>query len=330
MFSRSLFAVFSLLCCVVSTTAQTCARPGPVNPLGAEIANVALREFQEVNGHRINADGYLWKFGATESETELLRDPKTGRKANDRSGRYVWRRVWEYWLALDLHAEGEAMHRKIVFVPGLLGDAQTTEKARELELRTLFANLTSSDENSTTAFQESAVRAAMNDSAWSAAFVSYVMDQARLDNAQFRYAPAHWQYIKRSFEEPDGYAYRACDPMRTVPRAGDLLCMARGAQPLKTFAEWERAVQNPKFSTPSHCEVVTEVDRGASKMAAVGGNVLQSLALRRLKLNSDGVLSASHHPDSVRRAASADCGPGKQCPRENFNLQYWAVLLQLK
>lgn len=330
MFFRYLLLGVGMLCAGVCSAAPECARPGLPNPLGAEIARAALREYREFDGHRINVDGYLSKFGAVESESTLLHDPETGLAAQDRPGRFAWRRVWEYWLALDKHVDGTALHRKITYVPGLLERADSTAPAQEFELKALFLALGEGDPNSRTVLREAAVRAAMNDSPWSAAFISYLMDQVHLRDAQFQFSPAHWEYIKRAFEAPDAYAYRACDPRKTVPRVGDLLCYSRGRAALKDFGAWQRAVGEPRFSTPAHCDAVVEVDLAARKIETIGGNVLQSVTRRRLKLNGARTLSDSHSPERFVPGKKGDCQHDAGCRRENFNAQYWGVLLQLK
>ena len=70
--------------------------------------------------------------------------------------------------------------------PERLENPSTTEKFKEIELRELFSNFKSDDPNSETALREAAVRAAMNDSPWSAAFISYLMDQVNMGDEQFR------------------------------------------------------------------------------------------------------------------------------------------------
>ncbi len=330
MLLRYVAAVFLIWTGACGGAAASCASPGAQNPLGLEIAKAALREYREFDGHRINVDGYLSKFGSVESESALLHDPETGLSAADRPGRFAWRRIWEYWLTLDKHVDGTALHRKITYVPGLLEDPDTREPAREFELRALFLKLGIGDPDGVTALQQAAVRAALNDSPWSAAFISYLMDQVHLGEEQFRFSPAHWQYIKRAFEAPDGYAYRACDPRKTVPRVGDLLCYGRGKTPLKNFDAWQRAVKGAKFSTPAHCDVVIEVDLAARKLESIGGNVLQSVTRRKLKLNAAKALSDNHNPDLFPPGKKSDCLHDESCRRENFNSQYWAVLLQLQ
>lgn len=304
-----------------------CARLAPPTPLARVIAKTALDEYAQFNGHRINAGGALWKAGAAESETEMLHDPGTGAPDAAQPGRYAWRRVWEYWLTLERHVPGAAWGRKVVSVPGLLEDPLTAGRVTETRLRDLIADA-GSDGND--ALRQAAVRAALNDSAWSAAFISYVMDKAGLDSQQFRYASAHWQYVQRALQQPDGYAYRACDPRSTAPAVGDLLCYSRGAPLLKDYAAWRSAALQPGFAAPAHCEVVVEVDTGAKKIETVGGNVVQSVARRMLRLNQSNLLSLSHDPERHPVTANSACGRDVSCEDGNLNLQYWGMLLQLK
>jgi hypothetical protein len=321
-----------LLCCAIhaSAEADTCGDSGKAHPLGVRIADAALNEYKEFNGHRINADGYLWKFGSVESEMALLHDPESGMPDTKRPGRFAWRRIWEYWLTLDKHVSGEAQSRKVLSVPGLLENPATTERITGTSLGELFSSFAADDEKTGTVLRQAAVRAALNDSPWSAAFISYLMDRLNLTDREFRYSSAHWQYVQRAFEHPEGFAYQACNPRRTVARVGDLLCYSRGRFPLRNFAEWRSAVQAPGFATASHCEVVVNVDVDAKKMDTIGGNVLQSIAMRRLKLNQENLLSETYNPDRFKTSKNTRCEWDQTCRVPNFNIQYWGVLLQLQ
>lgn len=310
--------------------AADCGAPKRNAAIAMRLAALADLEYREFNGHRIGDDGHLLKFGSAESETELLHDPVSGEASQTQSGRFAWRRVWEYWITLGRHVDGEPLHRKLVFVPGLLDDPGTRERTREIELTKVFEGLAAEDDRVRSALREAAVRTALNDSAWSAAFISFLMDRAGLGAEQFRYTATHSDYIKAAFDSPESYAYRACDPAIIKPRVGDLLCYSRGNRPLKRFSDWTSAAQSPGFVTASHCEVVVNVDAPARKIDTIGGNVLQSVARRRLRLNEAGVLSRNHSPESFPQAEEKNCLTNKYCKRQNLNLQYWSVLLQLK
>jgi hypothetical protein len=326
--SAPLCALFCFLSSAALAAPPDCPRPARPGLLAQAIATAALDEYTQFSGHRIDAAGALWKAGAAESETALLRDPDTGAPDAAQPGRYAWRRVWEYWLALERHVPGEAWGRKVIAVPGLLEDPLIAGRATESRLRDLIGH--GDNDGGNEPLRQAAVRAAMNDSPWSAAFISYVMDKAGLGSQQFRFASAHWQYIQRALQQPEGYAYRACDPRTTVPAVGDLLCYSRGAPLLKDFASWRIAALQPGFAAPAHCEVVVEVDTDAKKIETVGGNVIQSVARRRLRLNQANLLSLSHDPARHPVRVNSACGRDKTCDDENLNLQYWGMLLQLQ
>ena len=299
-------------------------------PLANRIAGLAAREHREFGGHRIDANGYLVRFGAVDSETEVLLDPDSGRRSSETSGRFAWRRVWEYWVVLNKRVPGETSDRKIVYVPGLLDDPETQASPKEMALGTLLPELDRQAGGTGYPLREAAVRAALNDSPWSAAFVSYVMHRAGLTDRQFRYSSTHSDYIKAAFDGAPGNAYVPCDPHLVSPRAGDLLCYSRGNPPLKDFSAWRTAAAAPGFVTASHCDVVVDVDIPARKFDTIGGNVMQAVTRRTLKLNEARVLSRSHQAVQSDAPLDHDCSVRKKCRRQNFNRQYWSVLLRLK
>lgn len=287
-----------------------------------------MNEYATFNGHRIDANGRLWKFGSTETENELLLDPGTGMPETRDRRTVAWRRVWDYWLVLDQHVAGIASSRKVITVPGMLDDGGERALPREKTLQALFSALDQAPSEVSESLKQAAVRAALSDSPWSAAFISYVMHQAGLDAGQFRYSAAHWQYVQQAFGNDPRRAYRACDPRNTPPNEGDLLCYSRGPLAPDNFNDWMNAVRQPGFFAASHCEVVVMVDRAASKMETVGGNVLQSVAMRRLKLNQEGVLSSSHFAGAAANALPKECAADRSCHEANLNSRRWSVLLQ--
>ncbi|MFL6719504.1 MAG: DUF2272 domain-containing protein [Burkholderiaceae bacterium] len=312
------------------------ANPSECNKTSAEgavrsrIVAAALAEHVTFNGHRIDASGHLWKFGPTETENEPLLDPTTGKPDAHDEQLVAWRRVWEYWLVLDQHVAGIALSRKVNAIPGMHLAGEENAAAGEKTLRELFSVLRQQPSDVNESLRQAAVRAALSDSPWSAAFISYVMHQAGLDDGQFRYAAAHWQYVKQAFSTDARHVYRACDPRLTPPRQGDLLCYSRGMLAPDNFEGWLNAVNLPGFSAASHCEVVVIVDRAASKIETVGGNVLQSVAMRRLKLNRKGVLSSIHYAGERERPLPSTCSQAKRCHQPDLNGHRWSVLLQLR
>ena len=68
----------------------------PPSKLGQRIAQTAIDEFALFGGHRIDANGRLFRFGLTEAEHE--EEDGGSRQANlERLG---WRQVMKYWRAL--------------------------------------------------------------------------------------------------------------------------------------------------------------------------------------------------------------------------------------
>jgi hypothetical protein len=116
--------------------------------------------------------------------------------------------------------------------------------------------------------------------AWSAAFVSYDMCAAGVpDLEQFARNEAHWVYVDQAIAAADGKApraiYRARDPGLGLPKPGDLVCLDRGGNGL-------RSVQDKRLKPgemPLHCDVVVKVDRKGGMVAMVGGNVVQSVTM---------------------------------------------------
>ena len=148
--------------------------------------------------------------------------------------------------------------------------------------------------------REAAIRAAIIDTPWSAAFVSYVMRQSGVAANAFRFAAAHRVYIYDAFAasaaEPTNEAgdrlYRACPVFTTRPRAGDLICYQR--EPALADASDEAVRERIRAELDggsaarsvrrTHCDVVASVDAPARKMYVIGGNVHQGVTAKKLNL----------------------------------------------
>lgn len=315
--SALLTLIFSALS--LTAQAQTCAKPGPVSPLGEKLARIALDEYRRFNGHRIDAQGRLWKFGNVETETE----PVEG-------DRYAWRRVWRYWQALDVHRPSSLMMRRATWLPELLDNpASAPARAR---MTTMKEALAAVPEGELAELQrEALVRAAIADTPWSAAFISFLMHEAGVADEAFSYSSAHATYIRPALEDAPGYAYRACDPRKTRPRVGDLICYSRGGKPpLRNLADWREHAGELDGRIKSHCDLVVSTDAAAAKMESIGGNVLQSVTRRKLMLKGDGSLSDRHQLDQHKPRPGSECARDETCHKGDLNLQQWGVLLQLR
>jgi hypothetical protein len=102
---------------------------------------------------------------------------------------------------------------------------------------------------------------------WSAAFVSWIMQQAGAGH-YFRYSGRHVDYVHQAIRNVKNSTH----PIKALPveqvqaRVGDVVCAWR-SRPI-TYAQLASATTPP--SHPMHCEVVTEV--APDHLVAVSGN----------------------------------------------------------
>jgi Uncharacterized protein conserved in bacteria (DUF2272) len=323
----------------------------PARGIGRRIARNAIDEFYRFGGHAIDSTGRLFHFGVTEAEhdeeSEIPREAPLGQLG--------WWRVMKYWRALygdDAAAKLEARGYR---------DASTSTQASEVGslLRTNAAQLLR-DADATTdpaereILREAALRAAIIDTPWSAAFVSYVIKEAGATEKQFTFSNAHRAYIYDAFAtstaEVDGHdagdrLYRACPLTATRPRPGDLICgeYQRGLAGTPAGALRER-IRSELAAAPAartvrrtHCDVVAYVDKAARKLYAISGNVYQSVTVRKLNLRGNLEFSPAQEghcggpgtwtlpPPSAGIAHPADLT--KKC---SLNDENWFVLLQVR
>ena len=99
-------------------------------------------------------------------------------------------------------------------------------------------------------------------------------------------AAAHATYVdamlERAATDP-GAPFVPHDPAERAPRPGDLLCADRARSPL---LHWQDRLAEVGRFRPMHCDVV--VSNRAGVVEAVGGNVLDSVALRRFPADRQG------------------------------------------
>jgi hypothetical protein len=186
-------------------------------------------------------------------------------------------------------------------------------------------------------------RVALVDTPWSAVFISHVMRTAGLSDAQFRFSATHQAYVRAAFAshaakargEATTYAYRACDAWATPPRVGDVLCSTRAPDDdVDSFASLGLTLLWRALSM--HCELVVEQD--SAHIGLVGGNVAQTVVLRRMALqtNGSGLLwpaygTAFHLQQALTAKALPPQGGVQQLwPPTHLSQQSWSVLLQLR
>ncbi len=318
----------------------------PPSGLGQRIAQIATDEFTRFGGHRIDSNGRLFRFGLTEAEHE----EDDGGNPQASLGHLGWWQVMKYWRALYGHDTADKLE-----VRGYR-DASTLTQETEVAalLRTTAARLLRlaedvADPAAREILRETAFRAAIIDTSWSAAFISYVVRQSGVAESAFRFANAHRVYIYDAFatsaaeltHKADDRLYRAC-PLTTRPRVGDLLCQQRESAlaDLSDVAVRERIRAELDGGTDArsvrrtHCEVVAHIDARARKVYTIGGNVNQAVSARKLNLRRGLKFSA---------AQKGHCGgsghwtlpqPAGHTPRLtgkcSLNDKKWFVLLQLR
>ena len=317
----------------------------PAGALGRRIAQTALDEFNRFGGHRIDSDGRLFRFGLTEAE----HGADDGGDRPVKLGDLGWWQAMKYWRALF----GDDSTADKLEMRGYRDASSATQEAQEAALlRTSAAALlrlieSVSDPEQREMLRESALRAAVVDTAWSAAFVSYVVRQSGVAENAFRFSNAHRAYIYDAFatsaaeraKQPDERVYRACPLTATRPRAGDLICQQReptlsgasdGAVRERIRAELDGGA-GTRSVRRTHCEVVAHIDARARKVYTIGGNVNQAVSARKLNLRRGLKFSASqkgHCGGWTLPQPAADTAQGPvPC---SLNDRKWFVLLQVR
>jgi hypothetical protein len=333
----------------VQTTCNAAATKPP-DKLGQRVAEIAIEEFSRFGGHQIDANGRLFRFGLTEAKHE--EEEGSGRRPD--LGHRGWWQVLNYWRALYGNDAPDKLQ-----VLGYRDASTSTDAALAAALlrttadRLLRAAEGESDPAEREILRETALRAAIIDTPWSAAFISYVIRRAGVSANAFRFANAHRVYIYDAFaasaaeltNEAGEVLYRAC-PLPTRPRVGDLVCHQRepALADLSDEAVRERIRMELAGGTETrsvrrtHCEVVAHVDEQARKAYTIGGNVNQAVSARKLNLRGRGL--------KFPAAQKGHCGgrghwtlphpmadtsrPSSLVNTCSLNDRKWFVLLQLR
>lgn len=131
--------------------------------------------------------------------------------------------------------------------------------------------------------------------AWSAAFISYVLDaSARRYPASGAFAPSenHRAYAASAVDAATGvdasHRYVGRSPSAFAPRPGDVVCSYRN-QPVREA--WRVDMAGWRLGS-AHCDIVVAAEQGpeGGRIFAVGGNILQSVSLSVHAANTQGRL----------------------------------------
>jgi hypothetical protein len=125
---------------------------------------------------------------------------------------------------------------------------------------------------------------------WSAAFISFVMRSAGIDQAEFPPSASHWEYVDALIGASDRWGVRAPyfahEVEEYAPAPGDMVCADRSARaPLAWLAQRRAEAGTPR---PMHCDIVVATDAG--EITAIGGNVAQAVTAVRYAADSGGHL----------------------------------------
>lgn len=273
-------------------------------------------------GQTISRDGALESVGYHEAEY----DP-------DNKKPPTWKRVADFWAALGDNLpmtfrspEEPRVNRKVLF--------------EQLALHSEGNPGARLSDHQVSALKTAFLRSALVDHPWSAAFISYLMSSSGFKKMEFEFSEGHVDYVEKAVLSSSaeingsatGYAFRVCDPSTTKPRSGDLLCYTReGKAATRTYAamidDLARRRAEPKPGAYAmHCDLVVSADdKGNAKIETIGGNVFQSVTLRKMTLNESRTLSAKF----IALAPEVSCERGEECSG-NLSRKPWVVLLQFR
>ncbi len=318
----------------------------PASELGRRIAQTAIDEFTQFGGHRIDSNGRLFHFGVTEAEHEA--DDGGDRPAS--LGRLGWWQVMKYWRSLFGSESADKIEAR-GYLDASTGtqDTQETSVLRTSAGRLLRAADAETDPVEREILREAALRAAIIDTPWSAAFISYVIKQSGVAPSAFKFSNAHRAYIYDAFaasaaeltNEAGERIYRACPLGTTRPRPGDLICHQR--EPSLADASDETVRERIRTELAggtdarsvrrTHCDVVASIDAPARKMYVIGGNVSEAVTAKKLNLRRDLKFSAVQkgHCGAGHWTLPETAGRGPRAPAKcSLNDRKWFVLMQLR
>ncbi len=333
---------------VQSSCDATAAKPA--SELGRRIARTAIDEFTQFGGHQIDSNGRLFRFGLIEAQQE--KDFAGAPQAN--LGDLGWWRVMKYWRALygkDTLDMIEALGYRDASTA--MDEGQSGGLLRVDAGPLLRAIEATSDPVAREVLREAALRAAVVDTPWSAAFVSFVIRQAGVTADAFHFSNAHRAYIYDAFatsaaeaaNEASNQIYRACPVTTTRPRIGDLICHQREpALADASDAEVRERIRAELVSNAdtrsvrrTHCDVIAHIDHRAHKMYIISGNVYHAVSARKLNLRRNLKLSATQHGNcndaahwSLPQASTGTAAAAAHKSTCSLNDRKWFVLLQLR
>lgn len=241
----------------------------------------------------IDRDGRIASLGVTEAEAEHLAD----------NGLIAWQRVAGYW-----------------------------RESGTLSPMGAIAGASSCMQPAGNRYTDTDCRAFLIDNPWSAAFISWVMTRANVPG--FTRSPRHIDYIRAAYHGgASAMPYRLADPGGEKPAPGDMLCFLRDRSTTLNYVGLVQALGSGRTGNwKTHCEIVVSANMGGDRtLYAIGGNVANSVVMRKLMLDRTGMLELPGRGNGTGApltSIESGCSPGQE-EECNLNRQDWAALLKL-
>jgi hypothetical protein len=126
---------------------------------------------------------------------------------------------------------------------------------------------------------------------WSAAFISWIMQEAGVPASLFPPATAHKSYLSHFINKSQtpNAQFIPHTIQEYKPKPSDLICANRGRG---YFGEVVEEVPD-RLNAKLHCDIVVQTD--GQTLQAIGGNVRNSVSKTILTLNQQGYLQLSSH-----------------------------------
>lgn len=127
---------------------------------------------------------------------------------------------------------------------------------------------------------------------WSATFISFVMRQAGVNDHDFQRATAHSKYIYMAMQNRLFHKFGAVFVAQRLteysPKEGDLVCTGRDGSGMS----FDKAMKQDSYK--SHTDIVVYTRPG--EIGVIGGNVADSVTLKKLTIDGGGHLNDTSHP----------------------------------
>ena len=257
----------------------------------SRIVQIALREHVAWYQPFIDTNGRLASRRVSEAERSKLND-----------GDEPWARVVAYWRD-----------------SGTLDEMVSSNQGGAYQCQNLY----------TSNFARNECRGFVTDTAWSAAFISYVMAQAGVQG--FRTSPRHIDYIRAAYRGSATSPYTFQDPNQTPIQPGDMLCYVRNSGSVVGYGGLQSFLAGSNGGLQSHCDIAVSLK--GNQVWLVGGNVANMVTMRKLTLDAGG-RALLPRPISTTWVGTDEDGQDPSCSPANeascsMSRQNWAVLLKL-